>query len=628
MLPNLNELIRPIAEKIRLFKKLDCPLPESFTSKVKTINNDTVEYGKSSSCITNRKGQHIFLSNNWFYIAAILAPLNEPFHLYKDLLNRIVDKEKLNESEASAITLAINNYSELEQQDKEYLLKFALEPLWWNGGTSNTGGKSLDRNDALVSAVLSIANLVNASQSYVATLWYFLGANPEYARLLNDSVDKLIYGTIEPDITSAKTYQTIYFGSPGTGKSFHIKNDILSDVKEEFIFRTTFHPDSDYASFVGTYKPVSKKVVHKNMDYETICSTFKDFKDTTERPFHKFVAEHYEDLEKIDRALRKQLFLESGITESTFEAEYLKAVSIAKHLDSIKNNKDTISYEFEPQVFTEAYIKAWQHPEEQIYLIIEEINRGNCAQIFGDLFQLLDRKNGVSEYPVKADAALAKYLIEELRDRASEGIENRKLKLPANLNIIATMNTSDQSLFPMDSAFKRRWEWKYIPTIAPADKERKLALNFKENKEGGDKKTIDAGNYSYSWKGFLNAINIRITKATHSDDKQLGFWFVKAENEDNNISVSTFVSKVIFYLWNDIFKDFGPKDTNPFTVDINGSKEIMPFSSFFEINSDGQIVENIGVLHTFMQNLKIEPEIKKEIIEAQNIQEQGVNPGK
>lgn len=357
-----------------------------------------------------------------------------------------------------------------------------------------------------------------------------------------------LVGTAQHIILQNNPIQTIYFGSPGTGKSFHIKNYILSDVKEENIFRTTFHPDSDYASFVGTYKPVIKD--------------------------------------------------------------------------------DSISYEFEPQVFTEAYIKAWQHPEEHFYLVIEEINRGNCAQIFGDLFQLLDRKNGVSEYPVKADAALAKYLIEELRDRASEGIENGKLKLPANLNIIATMNTSDQSLFPMDSAFKRRWEWKYIPTIAPADKERKLALNFKENKEGGDKKTIDAGNYSYSWKGFLNAINIRITKATHSDDKQLGFWFVKAENEDNNISVSTFVSKVIFYLWNDIFKDFGPKDTNPFTVDINGSKEIMPFSSFFEINSDGQIVENIGVLHTFMQNLKIEPEIKKEIIEAQNIQEQGDNPGK
>lgn len=435
-----------------------------------------------------------------------------------------------------------------------------------------------------------------------------------------------LVGTAQHIILQNNPLQTIYFGSPGTGKSFHIKNDILSDVKEENIFRTTFHPDSDYASFVGTYKPVSKKAVRKNMDYEAICSAFKNFKDTTERPFHKFIAEHYEDIEAIGKLQFKQMFLDTGITEDTYKTEYSKAVSIAKYLNKIKKANTTISYEFEPQVFTEAYIKAWQHPEEQIYLVIEEINRGNCAQIFGDLFQLLDRKNGISEYPVKADVALAKYLIEELGDGAPEGIENGKLKLPANLNIIATMNTSDQSLFPMDSAFKRRWEWKYIPTIAPANKERKLDLNFKENKEGGDKKTIDAGDYSYSWKEFLKAINTRITKATHSDDKQLGFWFVKAENEEDNISISTFVSKVIFYLWNDIFKDFGPKDINPFTVDINGSKEIMPFSSFFEINSDGQIVENIGVLHTFMQNLKIEPEIKKEITEAHVIQEQGDNP--
>ena len=625
MLPNLNELISPIIEKIRRFKILDCPLPESFTSQVKTINNDIVEYGKSSSCITNRKGQHIFLSNNWFYIAAILSPLNGPFNLYKDLLNRIVDKEALKKSDENAIRLAINTYN-IDQQDKEYLLKFALDPSWWNGGTSNTGGKSLDRGDALVSAVLSIANLINASQSYVATLWFYLGAHPEYANILNEAANKLINDIELSEYKKRSTLQEIFFGSPGTGKSFHIKNEILSDVKEEFIFRTTFHPDSDYASFVGTYKPVSKIVGRKHMDYEAICSAFKNFKGTTDRPFYKFVAEHHEDIEAIGKLQFKEMFLDTEITEDTYNTEYSKAVSIAKYLNKIKKDNTTISYEFEPQVFTEAYIKAWQYPNEQIYLVIEEINRGNCAQIFGDLFQLLDRKNGVSEYPVKADAALAKYLIKELRGRASEGIKNGKLKLPANLNIIATMNTSDQSLFPMDSAFKRRWEWKYIPTIAPTDKERKLDLNFKESKEGGDKQTIDAGNYSYSWKRFLNAINIRITKATHSDDKQLGFWFVKAENEEDNISVSTFVSKVIFYLWNDIFKDFGPKDTNPFTVDINGRKEIMPFSSFFEINSDGQIVENIGVLHTFMQNLKIEPEIKKEIIEVQDIQEQGDNP--
>lgn len=334
-----------------------------------------------------------------------------------------------------------------------------------------------------------------------------------------------------------ETFQKIYYGSPGTGKSFKVEHDVLPKDSEEFIFRTTFHPDSDYASFVGSYKP-----------------------------------------------------LKEG---------------------------DSITYDFEPQAFTKAYVKAWQNPEDQVYLVIEEINRGNCAQIFGDIFQLLDRKNGVSEYPVNADAALAKYLNETLEGKAAEGIANGKLKIPANLNIIATMNTSDQSLFPMDSAFKRRWDWVYIPTTPPAGKEKCMTLHIGENNKDFDGKTIAVGDYEYKWTEFLKAVNMRISAVTHSDDKQLGFWFVKTPEGQDEISVSTFVSKVIFYLWNDVFKDVGPKSDNPFTISVDDKSKVMTFNSFYEVNSKGKIVENLGVLHTFMRNLGLGPKLNKEIESAQ-----------
>lgn len=636
MLPNLNELVNPIAEKIERFKMLDCALPTSFTSAVTNINRDSVQFGNSSSCVTNRNGQRIFLSNNWFYIAAILAPLHEPFYQYKKLLNQIVDKEVLKQSDSERIRLAVNSRTDIDEQDKEYLLKFALEPLWWNGGNSSTGGKTLDRNDALVSAVLSIAKLVNASQSYVATLWEFFGEHPEYALLLNVASDNILNKSVSATKTiyAKESKQTIFFGSPGTGKSWTVQNDILDGVKDDFIFRTTFHPDTDYSAFVGCYKPVKTKVgkTGRVLSAEDLAAIYVRDVVPTEHlktghiePRIKFGIEYCEyfggSLGKYDINNVLELAgieLATGCIEDRVGMTYVKyGVSVGLKLDASKNT-GTITYDFVPQVFTEAYVKAWQNPTEQIYLVIEEINRGNCAQIFGDLFQLLDRKKGVSEYPVKAETALAEYLSNVLEGDAAEGIRDGKLSLPANLNIIATMNTSDQSLFPMDSAFKRRWDWKYIPTTPPADKSRIMELSFKDKTTTKYGTTIDAGDYEYDWTEFLDKINEKIQNATHSDDKQLGFWFVKTEEGAEEITISSFVSKVVFYLWNDVFKDMGAKDSNPFTIKVDGKNVVMPFNSFFEMNSLGQIVENIGVLHTFLRNVGVEPKVKKAIADAQD----------
>lgn len=285
----------------------------------------------------------------------------------------------------------------------------------------------------------------------------------------------LLTASINMKNQEGDTYQIIFYGAPGTGKSHEVKlktGELLESGKEvdlPNVFRTTFHPDTDYASFVGCYKPTMRKTGKK----------------------------HQVDGKDVD--------------------------------------DEEIIYTYTPQSFTDAYVHAYT-TKEPTYLVIEEINRGNCAQIFGDLFQLLDRKNGVSEYKIKADKDLAQYLIEKLGANA-EGIQDGKLCLPANLHILATMNTSDQSLFPMDSAFKRRWEWEYVP------------INYdKDIKSGAFKITI--GDNSYSWVEFIEKVNEKIFALTQSEDKQMGNFFIK-----HSIDEKGFKSKVMFYLWYEILRD-------------------------------------------------------------------------
>ena len=377
--------------------------------------------------------------------------------------------------------------------------------------------------------------------------------------------------------------QQIYYGAPGTGKSYATKK-VVAEYPETI--RTTFHPDSDYSTFVGAYKPTTNKEERYGLNgSNTIALVYPD-------------GEH------------------KG--------------------KPIKDGK--IEYKFVKQAFLKAYIKAWNLFKESCvdgqelspqFLVIEEINRGNCAQIFGDLFQLLDRKNGFSEYPIEADEDIQKALLEEepedglsfgkdgltltaeqimyinkqydkdgqpsqkVAEKISQG---QVLVLPPNFYIWATMNTSDQSLFPIDSAFKRRWEWKYIKITNGYKKDE--AGNFIKDAEG---KMIPLGwkiaTNGQDWWGFIQQINRIISNMTSSADKQLGYFFCQA-NEDRKITTEAFVSKVIFYLWNDVFKDYGFDDASLFKykeVDKDGNRFgddlDLTFPDFYD--EDGNVAPDV-----------------------------------
>lgn len=338
--------------------------------------------------------------------------------------------------------------------------------------------------------------------------------------------------------------QQIVYGAPGTGKSFGVDEDVKHYNMKDI--RTTFHPDSDYSTFVGAYKPQMEKV------------TVRD-----------------------DRGFPVK---ENG--QTVYEKK--------------------IVYKYTQQAFLKAYVAAWKDLENPHVLVIEEINRGNCAQIFGDLFQLLDRNDiGFSKYPITADTDIMQVLNEEFDglqvangeainahykdDVVSDVVNGLRLLLPNNLYIWATMNTSDQSLFPIDSAFKRRWEWKYVP-ISNAGKAWKICVNGKE----------------YDWWSFIEKINNKIWNVTKSEDKKLGYFFCKADrkitegDEENNvISADRFVGKVLFYVYNDVYKDYG-FDDDIFKDKEDNNSDLL-FQTFFMANGK----PNEAKIEVFLKNLEV-----------------------
>ncbi len=230
-----------------------------------------------------------------------------------------------------------------------------------------------------------------------------------------------------------------------------------------------------------------------------------------------------------------------------------------------QDDEGGITYGYVPQIFINIYVEAWQNPAKDYYLVIEEINRGNCAEIFGDIFQLLDRN---PLYNVTPSIELKAYLEDKL-GYEHVGISNG-LRLPNNLSILASMNTSDQSLYPMDSAFKRRWDWKYVP------------INYSSgptNPSSLFKIQIDDG-IEIKWIDFIEKINKEhiVTNPNLGMDKCIGNYFIQPKSSDgNSILLDAFINKVIFYLWNDVFKE---EENGVF--ENNSSYE-----SFFPISTDG-----------------------------------------
>lgn len=564
---DLGVLKASLSELIAHSNMDDCVLPDKFKAKFRSFGDYKIEqYNLYTLQVSSRKSL-LIIPNQWVYIAACCCQYYIELMKYKNKLEAlgftndmyeachpskdngdISEDQKTKEVCKEKAEHYLENY---DGADKEFLVNFLWNYEYWGGG------KNIKRsNDFTDSPVLNIANTINASSSLIGAIVKGL-ANQDCLNLLLESEEwKSFEGSSASSHAPKKTseskfpLQQIFYGAPGTGKS-HAINELTAGKD---VIRTTFHPDTDYSTFVGAYKPTTKSV-----PVTTVIGT--------------------------------------------------NAVPVK--LNGKEMMEDKIVYEYVSQAFLQAYVAAWrkycdvQEGEEPVdeFLVIEEINRGNCAQIFGDLFQLLDRGDeGFSEYPIKADSDMKKLLEKEFegleiknkeginalfkggKDIVAEVLAGDVLLLPNNLYIWATMNTSDQSLFPIDSAFKRRWDWNYVP-ISNAGKNWMIEVNGAQ----------------YDWWNFLEAINDKVYHATYSEDKKLGYFFCKAK--DGVISADKFVSKVIFYLWNDVFKD-SEFEGDTFK-DEDGEK--LSFDKFYSVENN-QVKVNGTKIVKFLSNLNLEPD--------------------
>ncbi|WHX66060.1 AAA family ATPase [Peribacillus frigoritolerans] len=353
-----------------------------------------------------------------------------------------------------------------------------------------------------ISAINTLESTWNKHYDRKIDIWnnpYFVKNHISKDALFNDTYIKQLNDTQNRTHSSAINYyfefleylqenqikgiNRIYFGAPGTGKSYNIEKFIkengIANYNDKIdcpnVFRATLHPEFTYTDFVGQVMPVVTPI---NED----------------------------------------------------------------------GSNTRIEYRFNPQVFTKALKFAIKHSNEPVFLILEEMSRSNVAAVFGDLFQLLDRdENGESEYRIDN-------LI--ISTEIFGGNSTKKIYLPNNFFIIGTVNTSDQNVFVMDTAFKRRFEFEYVDANDVAKDEKQAPLNNFTFHFSGDDDTVDV---VFDWINLYRALNDFITNQEEqglglSEDKQLGQFFIKFRQNDDSYNYNQFSGKLLEYLWNDVQK--------------------------------------------------------------------------
>lgn len=291
----------------------------------------------------------------------------------------------------------------------------------------------------------------------------------EWTGSVNGANRPVIYKT---GLESKYERNRILFGAPGTGKSYTLNKDmkeLLGSDNETDYERVTFHPDYSYANFVGTYKPVmvgNTLSLSGDKDTDFVISVLNDksksAQDKYDLLFGSFKGDGLTRLPILLGLYTDELFKtrkadgSDAANDNSVERNHGRAIRKYVSLLTGDEKNGDIAYEYVPGPFMRVYVNALKNARSgnprPFLLIIEEINRANVAAVFGDIFQLLDRNDEkISEYPIQASEDIKKYLAKEL---GGEPEDYTRIRIPDNMFIWATMNSADQGVFPMDTAFK------------------------------------------------------------------------------------------------------------------------------------------------------------------------------
>ncbi|WP_396588246.1 AAA family ATPase [Bermanella sp. R86510] len=454
----------------------DFKLPAELKSRFKNLLNsegyefnDYTSYAITDKASEGKPANFAVIPNQYFLFSCQVYELAVELYKYFDIFERLRLQAKKLVGNKDYLVEKIKADDDLfkEFEDNQDILLFAKfldkDSSKYRLGSKrliNDQGSPRGSRDCFGSVILKEINLPDASSSIFGRLVFDLCKN----QLLYDEL-ALVYESHQNENSNVQisnsdsiygASNTIFYGAPGTGKSFAIDKI----VKTSKYISTVFHPDTQYSDFVGCLKP--------------------------------------------------------------------------------SMNGSDIEYKFREGPFSRALKIAHEHPNEHCYLVIEEINRALAAAVFGEIFQLLDREpSGWSRYSVDiSDPDMLSYLTKNAPSVVIDG----QLKLPANLSIYATMNSSDQAVMPMDTAFKRRWKFNY------------RSIDFSNCATGLLTIPTSGPKLTISWRGFAQAINSVLIEQEIPEDRLLGPWFLQDQELDKDSVEDAISGKVFMYLWDDVLR--------------------------------------------------------------------------